>query len=177
VHYPVTAGRAVNIVAIVRDDWQGQDWNADGARDELLQRYARWAPAARTLLALPDRWLKWALHDRPPRRFWGTGAVTLLGDAAHPMLPFLAQGAAMAIEDASILAACLAASPEEPEAALRRYEGERARRTARAQRAAARNSRLYHLGGAAALARNLALRAMGGQNLRARYDWLYDWAP
>jgi salicylate hydroxylase len=177
VHYPVTAGIAVNVVAIVRDDWQGPDWNAAGARDELLKRYARWHPAARTLLAIPDHWLKWALHDRPPDRHWGTGAVTLLGDAAHPMLPFLAQGAAMAIEDAHVLAACLAAAPEEPEAALRRYESRRAPRTARAQRAAARNSRLYHLQGPAALARNLALRAMGGQKLRARYDWIYDWAP
>lgn len=177
VHYPVTAGIAVNIVAIVRDDWQGQEWNAVGAREELLKRYARWVPAARTLLATPDRWLKWALHDRPPLRRWGTGAVTLLGDAAHPMLPFLAQGAAMAIEDACVLAGCLAASPEEPEAALRRYELARIHRTARAQRAASRNGRLYHLSGPAASLRNLALRAMGGQNLRARYDWLYDWAP
>ena len=93
------------------------------------------------------------------------------------MLPFLAQGAAMAIEDAYVLAECLAATPDEPAAALRRYEGERARRTARVQRAAARNSRLFHLTGPAALARNLALRAMGGQNLRRRYDWLYDWGP
>lgn len=177
VHYPVTAGIAVNIVAIVRDDWQAQDWNATGARNELLKRYARWHPKARALLATPDRWLKWALHDRPSRRHWGEGAVTLLGDAAHPMLPFLAQGAAMAIEDAYVLAECLAASPDEPAAALRRYESQRAPRTARAQRAAAHNSRLYHLRGPAAFARNLALRAMGGQNLRARYDWLYDWAP
>ena len=177
VHYPVTAGIAVNIVAIVRDDWRGPDWSAAGAREELLNRYARWHPAARTLLATPDRWLKWALHDRPPSRHWGEGAVTLLGDAAHPMLPFLAQGAAMAIEDAYVLAECLAAAPEEPEAALRRYERQRFRRTAHAQRAAARNSHLYHLSGPAAFARNLALRAIGGQNLRARYDWLYDWAP
>lgn len=177
VHYPVTAGIAVNIVAIVRDDWQGPDWSAAGARAELLKRFSRWTPAARELLAAPDRWLKWALHDRAPRRNWGGGAVTLLGDAAHPMLPFLAQGAAMAIEDAYVLAECLAATPDEAAAALRRYEGARFRRTARTQRAAARNSRLYHLWGPAASLRDLALRVMGGQNLRRRYDWLYDWGP
>jgi salicylate hydroxylase len=175
VHYPVTAGVAVNIVAIVRDDWHGADWSAPGTRAELLKRYARWHPTARRLLATPDAWLKWALHDRPPRLPWGTGPVTLLGDAAHPMLPFLAQGAAMAIEDAHVLAECLAASPDEPAAALRRYEALRFRRTARAQRAAARNSRVFHLKGPFALARNLALQAIGGQNLRRRYDWLYDW--
>jgi salicylate hydroxylase len=177
VHYPVTAGLAVNIVAIVRDDWQGPGWSAAGAKEDLLRRYSRWNPRARRLLAVPDRWLKWALHDRPAQSHWGKGAVTLLGDAAHPMLPFLAQGAAMAIEDAYVLAEGLAASPGEPVAALRRYEHMRLRRTARAQKAAARNSRLYHLWGPAALARNLALLATGGQNLRRRFDWLYDWGP
>jgi salicylate hydroxylase len=143
----------------------------------LLPRFARWAPAARDLLALPERWLRWALHDLPAPRRWGEGAVTLLGDAAHPMLPFLAQGAAMAIEDAYVLAECLGSSAGEPENALRRYEQTRARRVARAQRDAARNSGFYHLKGPAALARNLALRALGGQKLRRRYDWLYDWEP
>jgi salicylate hydroxylase len=162
VHYPVTAGIAVNIVAIMRDDWQAPDWSAAGARDDLLKRYAGWNKRARDLLAVPDTWLKWALHDRPPRRFSGDGPVTLIGDAAHPMLPFLAQGAAMAIEDAYVLAECLSAAPDAAATALRRYESERAQRTARVQRAATRNSRLFHLKGPAALARNLALHAMGG---------------
>ncbi len=177
VHYPVSGGAAVNIVAIVRDEWHDEDWSAQGSREDLLARYSRWAPAARDLLAIPESWLKWALHDRAAPRRWGDGAVTLLGDAAHPMLPFLAQGAAMAIEDAHVLADCLGAAPDKPDAALRRYEEQRFRRTARVQRAAARNSGLYHLKGPAALARNLALRTMGGQKLRRRYDWLYDWEP
>jgi salicylate hydroxylase len=105
------------------------------------------------------------------------GPVTLIGDAAHPMLPFLAQGAAMAIEDAWVLASCMAAQPTDLPHAMRRYEAMRRGRTARTQRAAARTGKLYHLGGPLAFARDLALHEMGGNKLRRRYEWLYDWRP
>ncbi|MFL4998911.1 MAG: FAD-dependent monooxygenase, partial [Xanthobacteraceae bacterium] len=98
------------------------------------------------------------------------------GDAAHPMLPYLAQGAAMAIEDAAVLAACLERDADVP-AALRTYEASRLPRTARVQRDASRNGAVYHLGGAAAALRSLALMAMGGDRLISRYDWLYGWTP
>lgn len=173
VHYPVKAGREINIVAIVGDDWQQTGWSAAGARDDLTRRFAGWDRAARDLLAIPERWLKWALYDRPAARRWGHGPVTLLGDAAHPMLPFLAQGGAMAIEDATVLAGCLTSGA--PDAALRRYEGLRTGRTARVQRHARRNGTLYHLDGPPATLRNLALAAIGGDGLLRRYDWLYDW--
>ncbi len=101
--------------------------------------------------------------------------MTLLGDAAHPMLPFLAQGAAMAIEDAAVLADCMARMPDDPAAAMRRYERARRRRTARVQRAARSNGRVYHLTAGEALARNLFLRIAGGKMLLRRYNWLYDW--
>jgi salicylate hydroxylase len=175
--YPVRGGEAANLVAIVRDEWHEQGWNAPGRSSELLAHYAAWPPLVRNLLALPERWQKWALFDRAPLWRWGNGPVTLLGDAAHPMLPFLAQGAAMAIEDACVLADCLAAGPDAPESALRRYERQRRRRTARAQRAARLNGRIYHLAGPAAFLRNRALRARGGESLLARYDWLYGWRP
>jgi salicylate hydroxylase len=103
--------------------------------------------------------------------------VTLLGDAAHPMLPFLAQGAAMAIEDAAVLAQCLAQAPDDAPAALRSYEAKRLKRTARTQIAARRNGSAYHMGGAQALVRSLALMVMGGPGLLRRYDWLYRWTP
>jgi 2-polyprenyl-6-methoxyphenol hydroxylase-like FAD-dependent oxidoreductase len=103
--------------------------------------------------------------------------VTLLGDAAHPMLPYLAQGAAMAIEDAAVLAQRLAATPQDPDGAMRRYEGQRRARTARVQRAARRTGKVYHMGGAEAFLRTIALVAMGGQRLIRRYDWLYGWKP
>lgn len=177
VHYPVKAGCAVNIVAIAEDRWEEPGWSAEATASDVVAAFpvAEWAGPARDVLAAPGHWLKWALHDRPPRRTWGVGAVTLLGDAAHPMLPFLAQGAGMAIEDAAVLAECLAAGRSDPPTALRRYEGRRRGRTARVQRAARRNGDLYHLGGFDAVARNFLLRTMGGRRLLARYDWIYDW--
>jgi salicylate hydroxylase len=179
VHYPVRSGRLVNIVAIIRDDWREAGWSAAGERDEVLARYraGMWPALARAVLAAPERWDKWALYDCAPLSGWGRGPVTLLGDAAHPMLPYLAQGAAMAIEDAAVLAARLAESPDDPTAAMRRYERARRGRTARVQRAARRNGIVYHMGGAEAFLRTLALVAMGGNRLLRRYDWLYGWKP
>jgi salicylate hydroxylase len=174
VHYPVKAGREVNIVAIVRDDWQGAGWSAPGRSGELKTRFESFAPAARALIALPDTWQKWALFDRAPQRIPAQGPVTLLGDAAHPMLPFLAQGGAMAIEDAAVLAQYLARD-ENPAAGLRAYEAARYARVARVQREARRNSWRYHLAGPLGFARDILLRAMGGERLLHWYDWLYDW--
>ncbi len=123
---------------------------------------------------MPERWQKWALFDRPPRRMRPQGPVTLLGDAAHPMLPFLAQGGAMAIEDAAVLAQCLGRD-EDTERALRAYEHARHRRVARAQREARRNSWRYHLTGPLGFARDTVLAALGGDRMLRRYDWLYGW--
>jgi salicylate hydroxylase len=130
----------------------------------------------RALIAVPDRWQKWALFDRPTGRPRAEGPVALLGDAAHPMLPFLAQGGAMAIEDAAVLARHLERD-EDIARALRSYEQARRHRVARAQREARRNSWGYHLAGPLALARNLVLGALGGERLLRRYDWLYGWRP
>ena len=179
VHYPVRGGSLVNVVAIVHDDWREPGWSATGERAEILARYGAgtWPAAARAILAVPRRWHKWALYDRAPLAAWGRGAVTLLGDAAHPMLPYLAQGAAMAIEDAAVLARALSEGRDDPAGALRSYERQRHGRTARAQRAARRNGTVYHLTGAAALLRRLALAAMGGRRLLSRYDWIYGWTP
>jgi salicylate hydroxylase len=179
VHYPVRAGAAVNIVAVCGDQWQSPAWSTGAGREEVLARFpaAAWAAAARELLATPDHWRKWALYDREQSAPWGRGPVTLLGDAAHPMLPFLAQGAAMAIEDAAVLARELARSPADYAAALRHYERERWPRTARVQREARRNDVRYHLRQPAAFIRDAMLRAAGGPRLLARYDWIYRWRP
>jgi salicylate hydroxylase len=177
VHYPVKGGATINVVAIVGDRWAEPGWTAEGAREDLLGHYTawNWCAPAREFLARAERWRKWALYDLPPIQPWGEGPVTLLGDAAHPMLPFLAQGAAMAIEDAAVLADCLARQPDDPAAALRRYERARRRRTARVQRAARRNGRIYHLAAGEAVLRNAFLRLAGGKLLLRRYRWLYDW--
>jgi salicylate hydroxylase len=179
VHYPVRAGRLINIVGIVHDDWNKTGWSAAGDRAEILRHFARWswAEKARALIAAPEQWLKWALYDRKTPFRGGVGPVTLVGDAAHPMLPFLAQGSGMAIEDAAVLAAMLGKFLDDPADALRAYEGARWHRTARAQSESRRQGRIYGLSGPEALVRNLAMRAVGGEKLRTRYDWLYDWQP
>jgi salicylate hydroxylase len=179
VHYPVKAGALINIVGIVSDEWQKPGWSEASSRDDILSRFSRWswATPARDLLATPERWLKWALYDLPPFPIRGTGPVTLLGDAAHPMLPFLAQGAAMAIEDAAVLADALTSSPQDPAAAMRAYEGLRSARTARAQRSARHMGRLYELPGPGAVVRNAVMQSLGGARLLAGQDWIYtyDW--
>jgi salicylate hydroxylase len=128
-----------------------------------------------------ESWRKWALFTIPPMAAWHRDAMALVGDAAHAMLPFAAQGAGMAIEDAAVLAQCLGEAANESadgtSAALARYTGLRRARVARVQELAQRNGRIYHLEGAAALARDLAIRAMGPQRLRARQDWIYNWRP
>jgi salicylate hydroxylase len=179
VHYPIRAGAAVNIVAVTADRWRSPAWSTGADRDEVLQRFpaSAWAPAARQLLTAPERWQKWALYDRAPSTPWGRGPVTLMGDAAHPMLPFLAQGAAMAIEDAAVLAQEIARSPGDRAGALRNYEAGRQPRTARVQRAARRNDFRYHLRQPAAHVRDAVLRALGGERLLAQYDWIYRWRP
>lgn len=179
VHYPVKGGRLINIVAIVRDRWADQGWNTPAERREVLQRFPPrvWPLEAQILLDSAKEWQKWSLYDRPPLHRWGDGPVTVLGDAAHPMLPFLAQGGAMAIEDAAVLAHCLAATPNDIPGTMRSYERQRRARTTRAQRGARQNAVSYHLGGAGAVLRDLALTAMGGHRLMRRYAWLYGWRP
>ena len=179
VHYPVKAGRLINVVAIVHDDWNEDGWSAAGDRTEIMRHFSgfAWADTARALVALPERWLKWALYDSNEPFRGATGPVTLIGDAAHPMLPFLAQGAGMAIEDAAVIADMLGKYRDDPPDALRAYEGARWHRTFRAQQASRRQSRIYGMNGPEALIRNLAMRAMGGEKLLSRYDWLYSWKP
>jgi salicylate hydroxylase len=121
--------------------------------------------------------LKWALYDRKDPFRGSKVPVTLIGDAAHPMMPFLAQGASMAIEDAVVLADMLGKYIDDPADAMRAYEGARWHRTARAQQFSRRQDRIYGRSGPEAFVRNLAMRAMGGERLRARYDWLYSWRP
>jgi salicylate hydroxylase len=177
VHYPVKGGDVINVVAITADDWQAPGWSEPASSADLQRRFApaQWAPAAQALVRLPEAWLKWALYDNRTVTNFSRGAAALLGDAAHPMLPFVAQGAAMAIEDAAVAARCLARTPRDAAAALESYSAIRRARTQRVQRLAASNGPRYHLKGIAAVVRNTALRAMGGERLLAHYDWIYDW--
>jgi salicylate hydroxylase len=175
VHYPVRGGEAVNIVAIVTDRSAESGWSGTGDRDLLLAKFRRWSPAARAVVATPAAWQTWSLYDLPSAPRSGEGRVTLLGDAAHAMLPFLAQGAAMAIEDAAVLADCAAREPLDLGAAFRAYEGMREPRTTRAAQASAHMGTIYHLGAPLSAARDYAMRRAGGERLMARQDWLYRW--
>jgi salicylate hydroxylase len=177
VHYPVQAGGAINVVAITESDEQNQDWNGAGTREMLAPRFAKWAAPARAIVEAPDEWRTWSLYQLPPLAAWGAGPVTLLGDAAHAMLPFVAQGGAMAVEDACVLTACLTETPDDPAGAFRAYEHERQARTQQVAQAAASAANIYHFGQPLALARNVVMRAMGGERLRSRYDYIYGWTP
>ena len=179
VHYPVKGGKLVNVVVITADDWSGPGWSEPASRVDVLARLSsrRWAPQAHSVFRAPDAWLKWALYETEPLASFAHGAAALLGDAAHGMLPFLAQGAAMAIEDAAVAAQCLARMPDDPAAAWESYSAIRRRRTRKVQWLAARNGKRYHRAGAAAMLRNTAMRLLGGERLLQNYDWLYDWRP
>lgn len=146
VHYYVRRGALLNWVAhIETDSWREESWSTPGHIPELLDTYKHWNHQLTRIFEATGPCYKWALYDRDPLRAWSRGRVTLLGDSAHAMLPYLAQGAAQSIEDACVLAAVLAEAPQEPEAALKRYETLRLPRTSRIQLGARERGRINHL--------------------------------
>ncbi len=180
VHYPLRAGAVVNVVALVEDSWRGdgesQDgdfWDNQGDRKFLLNRFRNWSTEAKDLLAAGETWLRWPLFDRPPIESWSHGRAALLGDAAHPMLPYLAQGAAQAIEDAQALALSFANEPNNAAKALTNYSSARMARASQIQYASRNQGQIYHMAGFQAFARDLVLRASGSNRLLARQDWIY----
>jgi salicylate hydroxylase len=129
--YPLRGEELINVVCHHDDDsYRHESWVTECPRDEVLQRYDGWHKSLLRLFEAGDTWYKWALYDRDPIPQWTKDRVTLLGDAAHPMLPYLGQGACQALEDAAVLANALAASPGDPVAALASYERVRRPRAA-----------------------------------------------
>jgi salicylate hydroxylase len=180
VAYPIAGARLINLVAVVPGTWNRPGWSTPADGNELKSIFASplWPGPARMMIGAVDSWKKFALFTLPEGNEWTSGPVALLGDAAHAMLPFAAQGAGMAIEDAAVLAKCLEGTGESPAGiapALKRYERLRRARVARVQRAARRNGMIYHLTGPMALARDLAIKAMGPSRMLARQDWIHDW--
>jgi salicylate hydroxylase len=135
VHYPISGGRLVNVVAIVpAGAWRTESWMADGEISDLLAEFAGWDDRLRQLIVSASSTKRWAMYDRDPLERWTSGRISLLGDAAHAMLPFFAQGAAQAIEDAFVLASCLRnADHGSVRYALQRYEEIRRPRTSEVQ--------------------------------------------
>lgn len=175
IHYPIAGGRTVNFVAIVAEDWKGVGWSEPGDQYWLADRFASWAPTARRLIAAPAEWRKWAILSVDPGGSWTNGRVALLGDAAHAMPPFMAQGAAMAIEDAAVLAACFAQSPNDAAVALGRYVAARKPRVARISEAAIKTGKYYHFDQPMAALRDTVLRLAGRQLTLRKNSWVYGW--
>jgi salicylate hydroxylase len=178
--YPVSSGARINMVAIMPGAAMQPGGSDAGDASEIRQHFAasRWPANARAMIESVDNWRRWPLFTMPDGGMWHEGSVALLGDAAHAMLPFAAQGAGMAIEDAAVLAECLGPVGDDAAAiapALARYAALRQPRVTLIQRTARQSGQIYHLRGPMALARDLAMRALGAERLQARQDWIYDW--
>jgi 2-polyprenyl-6-methoxyphenol hydroxylase-like FAD-dependent oxidoreductase len=177
VSYWVRGGELYNVVAIIESDWSDEGWRIPADVEELRVAFRAWNPALQRIFDAAVDVHKWALLDRPVPDTWAFGRIALLGDACHAMLPYLAQGAAMAIEDAAVIAEALARESDTPRA-LRSYEAARRPRVTRVHTEATRNARRYHADGLIArTVRNGVLRVAaraGGDAVLRQFDWLYQ---
>jgi 3-hydroxybenzoate 6-monooxygenase len=170
--YKVSGGKSLNIVAIFHSSRYLEGWDTSGDAAELNAGFADACPRVRRLLSFVQTWRMWVLCDRHPMPGWSRGRVTLLGDAAHPTLPYLAQGACMAVEDAVSLADRIARQSDNVPAALSEYERVRLERTASVQQTAREMGEIYHADGQAREARNKALAARDPDDHEAN-AWLF----
>ncbi len=178
VHYFVSGGRLLNFVGWTEHDtWNREDWTDRATIDRALAAFAGWHPQVRRIIGAAETCFIWALFDREPLPRWSMGRTTLLGDACHPMYPFMGQGAAQAIEDGAALAACLAAGRDDPALALRRYEQRRIPRVSRLQAMSRANKTRFHMpDGPDQQARDLEW-ARAGDRAPDTLQWLYAYDP
>ena len=175
VHYPLREGRQYNLVVTFHSRGP-EEWGVtQGSRDEVLSYFQGIGRKPRQLLDLPRTWRRWATADREPIARWSFGRVTLLGDAAHPMMQYLAQGACMAMEDAVTLARALRAEGGDFERAFSRYESARIARTARVVLMTREMGRIYHAKGVERLVRNDLFRGRTPERYYDSVEWLYGW--
>jgi salicylate hydroxylase len=180
VHYYVDAGRLMNWVGVVpAGDWRLESWSSRGDKAEVLAEFASWHPVVRGIIEATAEPFKWALYDRDPRAGWSQGRATLLGDAAHSMLPFMSQGAAQSIEDACVLARCLARHRAAPMQALTEYEKLRFERAKRVQLGSRANGEVFHLvSPLARLVRDIRFRIASftrHSSIHRNLDWLFQY--
>ena len=175
VKYPIDCGRSIAMIVVTTNPQRLVGWGHDLGRDELQRRLPPLAPDLSALLQSANGWRQWALYDPVPLGSWSRGRTIVIGDAAHPILPFLAQGGAMAIEDAYCLADYM--KDDVSEIAFGAFERHRRDRVARVQIASRKNGQIYHLAGIAAAARDTAMRFLPASQLMRRYDWIYSWRP
>lgn len=173
VHYAVNGGQALNVVAIVDDLSRPEGWSTPGDPARLLGRFGRWADLPRSLLAQAPEWRIWPLCALPGLPRWRDGRVALIGDAAHLVMPFVAQGGALAVEDAIAITDALRRSAGDPAAAFAAFEQDRRPRVERMRRLSARMGVYYHLTGPARLIRNAVLRGRSPDSLLGSLDWIY----
>ncbi len=173
VHYPLRRGTLYNLVAVFHSDRYVEGWNTEGDPGELWKRFNGQRPEVLRLLEKIETWRMWVLCDREPVKDWSRGRVTLLGDAAHPMLQYLAQGACMATEDAVCLAEKVAETPDDIPGALKAYEKQRYLRTGQVQIMARVYGEFYHASGVTAELRYNALHGRTPEHAYAGMEWLY----
>jgi 2-polyprenyl-6-methoxyphenol hydroxylase-like FAD-dependent oxidoreductase len=174
VHYPLRGGELFNLVAVFHSDRYREGWDSAGDPDELKKRFQDVVPDVQTMLGKIESWRMWVLCDREPVKNWSQGRVTLLGDAAHPTLQYLAQGACMAIEDAVVLAEEIDRAAGDHAKAFKVYEDRRYLRTGRVQLTARLYGEFFHAAGASREIRNQFLRERSAEEARESVGWLYD---
>lgn len=174
VTYPLQGGQSFNLVVVTREKSAEHGWSREGDTQILRTRLKHWTQLLPLIEAMHSFKI-WTLYDRPPRPHWNKGRCVLIGDAVHPVLPFLAQGAALAIEDAASLSLCLTRYPDQPAEAFSTLSRIRHVRAERVQQQARRNGQIYHLPWPLSLARDRVI-AQKGAGLMEDYDWLYGWS-
>jgi salicylate hydroxylase len=178
VHYFVSNGRLLNFVGWTEHDtWNREDWTDRATIERALTAFSGWHPQVRRIIAAAETCFIWALFDRDPLPRWSVGRVTLLGDACHPMYPFMGQGAAQAIEDAATLAACLAAGGDDVTGALLRYESVRLPRVSRLQALSRANKARFHMPDGREQEGRDAEWARTGDRAPETLRWLYAHDP
>lgn len=175
VHYPLRGGEQYNVVVTFHSR-KPETWGVtDGSQEEVLSYFTVIHDKPRQLLSLPKSWRRWATADREPVARWSFGRVTLLGDAAHPMLQYLAQGACMALEDAVTLGEAIRATGGDLERAFELYQRSRVARTARVVLMTREMGRIYHAQGVERLVRNDLWRGRTPERYYDALEWLYGW--